>query len=211
MIIIGTISADANGFIPRTSSAINYYGIGIIAASKETIIHSAPDESSEIKELITLKDNGIKTLSQTLRPIEAFVVFLPKQNLAFLSVTDENDNWYEVVYNQKAGLKGWIKKTDRDNFMSWAEFLKIYGKEKGLYFFSDIPLEFKTIHTSPSETSQSIKDVYYANDNNIQLHFVSGNWLLATFIDYDNSSHIGWVRWRDDSGKIYVFPNFEQN
>ena len=146
-----------------------------------------------------------------LSPREAFVAYLPKQNLAFLSVIDENDGWYKVIYNQKSGAKGWIEKSTTDNFMTWAEFIKCYGKNKGLYFFSDMPADYKKIHTSPSEDAQTVKDVYYCADNNVELHFISGNWLLATFIDYDSSAHIGWIRWRDSEGKIYVFPNLNSD
>ena len=204
--IFGINKAYSQGFLPQNSSAIYYYGIGLYAVQKEIDIYSSPDNNSPVKEIISIDKRGFNSESG-LSPRQAFVAYLPQKRLGFLSVMDENDNWYEIAYNEQNGFKGWIKKENDDCFLSWAEFLKSYGMDKGVYFFNDMPAEFKNIRTNPSESAQIVKNINYCNENDIKLNFVSGNWLLATFNDFDNSVHIGWIRWRDDNGKVFVFPN----
>lgn len=44
---------------------------------------------------------------------DLFVVYLEKKDLALMAVTDETDDWVEVIYNNSTGERGWIKKMIR--------------------------------------------------------------------------------------------------
>jgi len=137
---------------------------------------------------------------------ETFITFLPENNIALLSAEDENENWVQVVYNQSKGLKGWVKKRNQQDFMTWYQFVQKYGKEKGLCLFTDIPDKYKKAYTAPDEGAQYDKNVFYITDN-IDLIVIKGNWMLVKIIDFNKSEHVGWIRWRDDSGSLLVFPN----
>ena len=190
---------EAKDIFPEYINSIRYYGIGVYFAHENMKIYSEPDEKSKIIGLIEYDNSQ-----------NGFITFLPDNNIALLSVANENEDWVQVIYNQATGAKGWIKKQNKDDFMTWYQFMQKYGKEKGLYLFRDLPDKYKKAYTEPDEGAQFDKSIFYQTDD-IDMVTIKGNWMFAKIIDFDKSVHLGRIRWRDDNGNLLVFPNFDSD
>lgn len=195
-------------YMPMRMNSINNHAIGVYFASQEIKIYTAPDERSELKEVIKWDKLNIDALPQGLSSAEIFLAFVPDKKYALLSVMSENDNedWVEVLYNKKTGEKGWVKLQGPDSFKTWLEFIQAYGKENMLYFLADIPEKYKQMYTNPDETSQTIQDNSFVSVQELEPTYISGNWMLVRAIDYNKTAQIGWIQWRDSDGNTFVFP-----
>jgi hypothetical protein len=129
-----------------------------------------------------------------------------------MSVTEDTDDWYQIVYNQKTGATGWVQRTNSgDKFMTWLEFMNKYGRDKGIYLFLDLPAEYRKLHMAPDENAR-IQDIVNYSPDDVKIKFVKGNWMLVKVVDYSRTeTHIGWIKWRNLDGKIFVFPNLKNN
>lgn len=199
------LSANAD-VMPYYVNNINTNSIGVYQASNNIKIYKEPNENSPL-----LLDISWDTKTYNCPEVSAsnlFVVFLPKKGLAFLTVIDENDNqdWLQVEYNKHDG-RGWIKKDDDFKFMNWRSFVNLYGRKYGLYYLKDAPIESKVIYGSNVEDAKSIGQITLPQK--IQLMAVKGNWILAIALDVDKIQKTGWIKWRDISGEIYLFPDIK--
>lgn len=200
--------------LPANADVMPYYvnnlysnSIGVYQASSNIKIYKEPNENSALL-LNVLWDS--KTFNCTeISASNLFVVFLPKKSLAFLTVVDENDNedWVQVIYNKNGEQKGWMKKDDNFRFMSWRTFFNLYGRKYGLYYMKDAPDDSKIIYGSNVDDAKSIGKITLPQI--VQLTSVSGNWLLVKAFDVDQTQKIGWIKWRNISGEIYLFPDIK--
>jgi len=199
-------------FMPRSVNSINNHSIGVYFAPEEIKIYASPDEKSELIEIIRWNALGVEAIPQELSSAETFLAFVPNKKFALMSVISENDNgdWVEIIFNKKNGDKGWIKNPTYDKFSTWLEFIRKYGKINRLYLLSDIPVKCRTMHTDPDENSQLIDNSSFSPQE-IELVYISGNWMLVREIDYNKTAQIGWIRWRDNDGNIFVFPKLDSN
>lgn len=193
--------------MPYYVNNISTNSIGVYQAPHRIMVYQEPNENSKL-----LIDASWDTKLFTCADISAsnlFVAFLPKKDLAFLTVVDENDNedWFQIEYNKNGSQKGWIKKDDDFRFMNWRTFFNLYGRKYGLYYMKDAPVETKAIYGSNVEGAKSIGTITYAQ--NIKLTTVKGNWLLVVAFDIDKMQKIGWIKWRNISGEIYLFPDIK--
>lgn len=196
----------AQGFIPKYNDSINFCGIGIYLAPKKIVIYSEPDEKSRIIEQIQWNSLGVSNATDDLNSKRIFISFIPDKNVAVMSVVDDIDGWCRVIYNQRSGASGWVEIDNSDRFMTWFEFMDKYGRDKGLRLFADLP--DKKIYTSPDEKAQ-VQNCYNYCPDNVKLEFIRGNWMLVKVIDYSKTNtYIGWIKWRNDMGKIFAFPDF---
>ena len=111
-------------FEPKYSDSSTQYGIGVYFAPKTNDIYPEPEENSEAIERIRWDNSGVHEARDDVNSKQVFIAFEPEKNIALFSVIDENDNWYQIVYNQNKGSKGWVKKSGGGKFMSWLEFLE---------------------------------------------------------------------------------------
>lgn len=196
-------------YLPRYTDSVKELGIGTCFVPQNITIYSNPTLSSKIVDKIQW-DNASNVYSEKngeIYPKNFFTLFIPNRNAAMVTVTEETDDWLEICYDQKNNGQGWIKKTDDTKFMSWYQFMKEYGKKYGIYFFADVPIEKKSLYSSPNGKSLPKGNEFY-HPSNIQLKVISGNWALVKVVDFDNeSAPIGWIKWRDENGKMYIFPN----
>lgn len=42
----------------------------------------------------------------------------------------------------------------------------------------------------------------------LKVKHVRGNWLLVEVLDFQNLTPMGWIRWRDDDGRLLAFVDF---
>lgn len=193
--------------MPYYTNNINTNSIGVYQASNNIRIYKEPNENSQLLLNVTWDSNTYNC--SDISASNLFVVFLPKKNLAFLTVIDENDNedWVEITYNQNGSHLGWVKKDDDYKFMSWRSFFNIYGRKYGLYYMKDAPSDSKVIYGSNADDAKSIAEITLPQA--VQLTAVKGNWLLIIAYDVDKTQKIGWIKWRNISGEISLFPNIK--
>lgn len=202
--IILPVKADV---MPYYVNNINTSSIGVYQAPNDIKIFKEPNANSKLLLNVSWdKDNYNCT---DVSASNLFVVYLPKKELAFLTVVDENDNedWVKIVYNQNGNKFGWIKKDDEFRFMNWRSFFNLYGRKYGLYYMKDAPEDSKLIYGNNVEDAKSIGKITLPR--NLQLTTVKGNWLLIIAYDIDRTQKIGWIKWRNISGEIYLFPNIK--
>lgn len=193
--------------MPYYVNSINPNSIGVYQADHDIKIYKEPNENSQL--LLNIIWDSKSFNCTTVSASNIFIVFLPQKDLAFLTVVDENDNgdWAQIIYNKNGIQTGWIKKDDDYRFMNWRTFFNLYGRKYGLYYLKDAPEESKKIYGSNVDDAQSIGKITYPQ--NVKLTSVRGNWLLIIAFDIDKTQKIGWIKWRNISGEIYLFPDIK--
>lgn len=200
------ISANAD-VMPYYVNSINTNSIGVYQAPNNIKIYKEPNEHSQL--LLNVYWDSKTFNSPNISASNLFIIYFPKKELAFLTVIDENDgeDWVQVVYNKNGPQLGWMKKDDEFRFMNWRSFFNIYGRKYGLYYMKDAPDEAKVIYGTNMDDAKSIGKITLAQT--VKVTAVSGNWVLVIAFDIDNTQKIGWVKWRNISGEIYLFPNLK--
>lgn len=194
--------------MPSSSTSISHYGMGVLNLPDCFVVYSKPDMHSPVIKQVNLIQPPSAIISQENPVDNMLIVNVPSTHLALATVeTNQEDGWFEINYNQKTGQTGWVKMQNLDNFMTWKEFLTSWGKSNGLYFFKDTPDSVKKLYSQDSADSQTVESFTYAKY--ITFSMIRGNWMLVTVLDLGNSSKIGWIQWRRDDGKLYLFPNLK--
>jgi hypothetical protein len=188
--------------VPQYVSIEHTNTLGLYQAPNEIVLYKEPSESSTIIHSISWIGNQI--FPETIKPENLFVVYLPNKNLAMLAVTDETDDWVEVVYNNLTGSKGWIHKSDPYRFMNWVMFYNMYGRKYGLNLLKEAPASAKDIHASTEDKSQIVGTINMPQKINVTA--IKGNWALVSVFDIDRTPKTGYVRWKSQEGVKYYFP-----
>lgn len=193
--------------MPYYVNNINTGSIGVYQASNCIKVYKAPNENSELLMNVSWDEKNFN--SPNVSASNLFVVFLPKKNLAFLTVVDENENedWVEIIYNNNGNKLGWVKKEDDFRFMNWRTFFNLYGRKYGLYYMKDSPGLAKIVYGTNVENAKEIGKITLPQS--IKLTTAQGNWLLVIAFDIDKTQKIGWIKWRSLSGEIYLFPDIK--
>ncbi len=198
-------------YAPTLTNSINHYGIGAARITNYITVYEKPDLNSKVKTRIYWNNIGhfIVENEKNPNPNDIFLVYLPKENIAFLSAEDEDEEWINICYNQKKGLFGWVKKENGNSYVKfylYKDLIFEYGKKYGFYIFRNLPSDFKTLHSSPNNDSNVVDDFNYSKY--ISPWLVQGNWMLAKVTTMDNQTKTGWFKWRSETGKLFGFVNF---
>ncbi len=202
LLFIPIFASAGEDVIPEYVSIENTQTIGVYQAPNEIILYKEPSESSNIVHSISWINS--KIFPESVEAEDLFLVYMPDKNLAFMSVSDETEDWVEVIYNNSTGAKGWIKKDDPYRFMTWIMFYNIYGRKYGLKLLKESPRCAKDIRVATDEYAQIIGTVNMPQK--INLTAMKGNWALVSVFDIDKKPKTGYVRWRSDNGVKYYFP-----
>lgn len=188
--------------VPQYVSIQQTNTLGLYQAPNEIMLYKEPSEASTLVHSISWI--GEKIFPESVRPQDLFVVYVPSKNLAYLAVTDETEDWVQVIYNNSTGAKGWIKKDDPYRFSTWVMFYNMYGKKYGLNLLKEAPDSAKDLHVATDDKSQIVGTINMPKK--INLNLVRGNWVLVSVMDIDRTPKTGYVRWRSDKGVKYYFP-----
>lgn len=188
--------------VPQYVSIQQTNTLGLYQAPNEIMLYKEPSEASTLVHSISWI--GEKIFPESVRPQDLFVVYVPSKNLAYLAVTDETEDWVQVIYNNSTGAKGWIKKDDPYRFSTWVMFYNMYGKKYGLNLLKEAPDSAKDLHVATDDKSQIVGTINMPKK--INLNLVRGNWALISVMDIDRTPKTGYVRWRSDKGVKYYFP-----
>lgn len=202
IILLLPIKAFGADIVPQYVSIEYTQTLGLYQAPNEIILYKEPSEVSTVIHSISWI--GSKFFPDNIRPQDVFVVHVPSKNLGLLAVTDETEDWVQVIYNNSNGAKGWIKKDDPYRFMSWIMFYNMYGKKYGLNLLKEAPAEAKDLHSSTEDKSQIVGTINMPQK--INLTAIRGNWALVSVYDIDRTPKTGYVRWRSAKGVKYYFP-----
>lgn len=202
ILLLMPVKGFCENVVPQYVSIEQTNTLGLYQAPSEIVLYKEPYQSSNIVHSISWI--GDKIFPESVKANDLFIVFLPQKNLGFLAVTDETDEWVQVIYNNSTGAKGWIKKDDPYRFTSWIMFYNMYGKKYGLNLLKEAPPEAKDLHTSTDDKSQIVGTINMPQK--IILNVMRGNWALVSVMDIDRTPKTGYVRWRSDNGVKYYFP-----
>ena len=119
-----SFAANAANVVPDVVSLNNTNTFGVYQVGHSIVLYNEPDENSGIKKKIVWDKENV--IPQDLTKPDLFVLYLEKQDFALMAVTDETEDWVEVIYNGKTGETGWIKKDDPYKFNTWVNFYSMY-------------------------------------------------------------------------------------
>ena len=179
--------------------------VGLYQASDKIVLHKEPSEESDVVMAIRWNRNGV--IPETLDFDDVFVVYMPSRYLALMAVTDETEDWVEVIYNNNTGDRGWMKQDDPYKFSTWVMFYNMYGRKYGLKILKGAPDIIKDLKAQPDDKAQTIARVNIPTK--INLTVIRGNWALVSVMDLDKTPKTGYIRWRGDDGVKYLFPNIK--
>ncbi len=188
--------------MPQSVSLKYTATLGLYQASNEITLRSEPRDGAPIVH--SIRWNEKEVFPETIKFSDLFVVFIPSKELALMAVTDETEDWVEVIYNNEDGSKGWMKKDDPYKFMSWLNFYNMYGRKYGLYVLKDAPETVNDMRSATDDNAQVVSRMKMPKF--IKLHAVKGNWVLVSVSDLDETPKTGYIRWRADNGVKYLFP-----
>lgn len=203
IILLTSLKAVSADIVPQYVSIDQTNSLGLYQVPNEIVLYSEPSETSNIIHSISWI--GEKIFPDSVKAQNLFVVLLPNKNLGMLAVTDETEDWVEIIYNNATGAKGWIKKDDPYRFMSWIMFYNMYGKKYGLNLMRETPPEARNIHSATNDKSQIVGTIKLPVQK-INVTAIMGNWALVSVYDIDKTSKTGYIRWRSDNGVKYFFP-----
>ena len=188
--------------LPFYTNAIPKSAIGVYQTGEKLTVYAHPEVNSHI-----LKTFEFSYKPETM-PDGVFGVLLNERKLGFIYVSDiGDDNWVEVIYDKKTGAKGWVMTEDRFQFMPWINFYNMYGRKYGLRILKDAPEEVMILHSKSEDLAQNVAKLNYVKQ--IKLTKLSGNWALVSVFDIDRVPKTGFMKWRSNEGKIYVFPDIK--
>ena len=201
LLIMNVIPALADT-MPFYMNSIPQGVYGLYQTDKTLVLRTAPREDSPV-----IKDYELSYIQETM-PDNMFAVLLNEKQLGFLYVVDiDDDGWVKVIYDKQTKAEGWVKTTDRLQFLPWINFYNLYGRKYGLRILKDAPEEIRELYSKAEELSQPLSKLNYVKQ--IKLTAIRGNWALVSVYDLDKIPKMGYLRWRGNNGEIYAFPNIK--
>lgn len=171
----------AADILPRYVSTKYTNTLGLYQAPKNVVLYQEPDEKSPL--VMSIKWSCVDIFPEGVKFEDMFVVFIPSKELGLMAVTDETEDWVQVMYNNSTGDKGWMKKDDPYKFMTWINFYNMYGRKYGLKMLKGTPDNIKDLHVSTDDKSQTTGTLNMPQK--INLNVIKGNWALVSVFDLD--------------------------
>ena len=197
MLFVLPVMADT---MPFYMNAIPKTALGMYQTGEDIMLYSHPEANSDVIKKMAFSYNPESM------PDNVFAVLINEKNLGFLYVTDIGDEgWVEVIYDKRTGARGWVQTQDQMQFLPWRNFYNLYGRKYGLRYLKDAPEDLEVLRAKPEELAQTVSKFNYVKQ--IKLTAIRGNWALVSVMDLDKVPKTGYMKWRDNDGTIYAFPN----
>ena len=201
LFVIGLILPANANILPNSTKYLSNSTIGMYQIPKHFVVYAKPDDKSKILYEASWDYKSFKASNGD--EYNLFAVLIPQKELAFVQAVDFTEDWVQIIYNQNSNKTGWIK-SEEFRFMLLRNFYNLYGRKYGLYLFNDINKNIKELHSATSDESQIVGSLI--NPQQIKLTAIKGNWALVTALDSGNVGKTGYIKWRNESGEIYLFP-----
>lgn len=199
MLLALPVMADT---MPFYIDSIPKSALGLFQTDKEVVLFSHPEGNSNIIKKMSFSYNP-----ETM-PDSVFAVLINEKKLGFLYVTDIGDEgWVEVIYDKRTGARGWVQTQDQMQFLPWRNFYNLYGRKYGLRYLKDAPEDLEVLRAKPEDLAQIVSKFNFVKQ--IKLTVIRGNWALVSVMDLDKVPKTGYMKWRDNDGTIYAFPNIK--
>ena len=187
LIFFVTGMTGSAGFAASPPRMRPYTGIGLVVFSQSD---TAPNQDLQLQMYEEPGLSRVGILKSSRLSGNEWVFGLPEGSSPLI-VSARKGDWLRVFYDD-AGREAWVEPQNRGHFQSWEQFLKL-----------------QTVHMLPSLQPQ-----YY------KLQQQPGGKLLATLTSKQvfkvlriedawsmvltNQTVIGWLRWRDEDGRLLV-------
>ena len=204
-LLIGLMLPAKADILPYYTDSIPQRAIGVYQADSKITVYEKPDEKGKV--LLEVFWNKDFYSNKEVSPGNLFLAYVPRKELGLLTVMDENPDWIEITYDKKSPQRGWVKKSDKFRFMNWRTFYGLYGRKYGVYYMKDVNERSKNIFSSKEDDAQKLGTIKLPQK--IKMTAIKGNWLLVNVFDFDKLHKIGWIRWRDTKGQIFLFPEIK--
>jgi hypothetical protein len=226
------------GFGPTDYKATTDYGEGVYYAPYEITVREAPRDDAPILDQLTWRrGNTTDAVFSTAKqlPISArnlFIAYYPSMDVALMAVVGEGGNgWAEVIYDQARHLTGWVRLAPSGgqspapdtsatsarvnasaplpkhfgHFQTWQELMRLNARANGIYWLNGVSGYNRSVRTAPEDTAKFVPITVIKR---MKVLHIRGNWMLVEVVDFNRETPMGWLRWRDDNGKLLAFPNF---
>ena len=118
-------------------------------------------------------------------------VFGTQKNRAPLIVIARKGNWLKVCYDD-AGREAWIDTQRRGTFQSWGQFLK----GQMCHLLPGLRKQFYQMYQQPERNPLSVLTVKHL----FKVLKLENDWVMVM----TDQQTIGWLRWRDEDGRLLV-------
>ena len=175
--------------------------IGVYQPVESVKVYSKPDLKSQI---VYDKKWSYQTVSNAEYADTLFALLKEKKELAFIYATDLDEDFVQIMYDKKKQNSGWAYKEDNFQFLPWITFYNMYGRKYGLKLLKGVPESVLELYSASSEDAQVLGKLNRPRE--IRLTAIQGNWALITALDIEGVAKTGYIRWRGNSGELYLFP-----
>jgi hypothetical protein len=160
---------------------------------------------------------------------KVFFTLYPNAGLAALAVKQDNgQGWAEITLNPlnasaaqsvpaETAATVWIPVKDWDPTKNLTEqltdttgvmltiqdYMKIFAKAYGAFWLNGVKESQRLMKSSPEDTAKVVPILMCRR---MTVKHVRGNWLLVEIVDFDHTAPMGWLRWREENGKILMLP-----
>ena len=210
-LLVAVLACDiaAASIMPTYTSTVPKNVYGFLQVEKSFNIYEKPDVNSALTESIKWTPAEVELNNKTkIDPAETFAVLVPVSNYAFCYVLDEDNGWYQILYDKEHNKTGWVKPKKKEDFWTLKDFYTYFGKENSLYYLRDASKKLRTLKSAPADDAQSLQG--FNITRNIKLILIKGNWALVSIVELESSvPKTGYIKWRGNDGSLYLFPKMD--
>jgi hypothetical protein len=143
-------------------------------------------------------------------PHTLWLDFDPQQQLALLLAEQESpDGQWIATTLPSTGQTAWVILANEAlaHWMPWPDFARYSFKPFGIGGIDGVPTALRTVRTKPEDTAAPTAISYWQG---LKVLHARGNWLLVEVKDLGDERPMGWVRWRDETGNLLLWPRFDR-
>lgn len=187
LFVLSTVVAGPVGLGAAPPRMRPYTGIGLVVFS--------PSDSARNQELLVpmYEEPGLLRIGMMdgSRSSGNEWIFGPSEGVSPLVVSARKGDWLRVYYDD-AGREAWINPQNKGRFKSWEQFFKLQncrmlpGLQQQYYQLQHLPGGKLLATLTPKQVFRVLK--------------IENAWIMVLL----DQAQIGWVRWRDDDGRLTV-------